>query len=277
MTRPESAEPEPVAGKKNILVYCDESGMHGSPYYGFGSLWITYERRGDLTGWVNDLRGRHRMNDEVKWSKVNARYLPFYRDLVTGFFETHTMMFHCIVVRKGYVDRSFHARGIEEAMQKHLTMFLEKKIEHFAAGRDGRCYRVRVDKLPFSYSKSHEVIANIGNALLRRSASSSVIHDVLERDSKETTGIQVADVLLGAVMSARNRDATSAAKLALQAHTSELLGWKDLDADTYPEEWKFNIWSFRGRDDRRKRETTTRLTQLRHPMPRFVRPGPASR
>jgi hypothetical protein len=37
-----------VPGYRNYVVYTDESGMHGAKYYGFGSLWIPWERRGDF-------------------------------------------------------------------------------------------------------------------------------------------------------------------------------------------------------------------------------------
>ncbi len=30
-------------------VACDESGVDGQPFYGFGSLWMSYQRRTELT------------------------------------------------------------------------------------------------------------------------------------------------------------------------------------------------------------------------------------
>lgn len=39
----------PVPKHKNYLIYCDESGIDGQNYYGFGSLWMPWERRGDLS------------------------------------------------------------------------------------------------------------------------------------------------------------------------------------------------------------------------------------
>ncbi|UJR83640.1 hypothetical protein [Sandaracinus amylolyticus] len=36
-------DPEPILpGYRNIVIYCDESGMHRAPYYGFGSLWTSW-------------------------------------------------------------------------------------------------------------------------------------------------------------------------------------------------------------------------------------------
>lgn len=35
---PEAEDSSAVPGYKNYLIYCDESGVHGAVYYGFGSL-----------------------------------------------------------------------------------------------------------------------------------------------------------------------------------------------------------------------------------------------
>lgn len=81
-----TAEDSPVPGHRNYLVYCDESGIDGQVYYGFGSLWLPWERRGDLTGLIKRLRDAYGCHDEIKWTKVTRRTLPFYKELVTEFF-----------------------------------------------------------------------------------------------------------------------------------------------------------------------------------------------
>ena len=45
-----------LTGYRNYLVYCDDSGLHDSTHYAFGSLWIPAERRGDLPALVKVLR-----------------------------------------------------------------------------------------------------------------------------------------------------------------------------------------------------------------------------
>ncbi len=41
-----------LPGYRNYLVYCDDSGLHGSTHYAFGSFWIPAERRGDFPALV---------------------------------------------------------------------------------------------------------------------------------------------------------------------------------------------------------------------------------
>ena len=62
-----------LPGYRNYLVYCDDSGLHGSTHYAFGSFWIPAERRGDFPALVKALRDKHHMHDEFKWQKINAR------------------------------------------------------------------------------------------------------------------------------------------------------------------------------------------------------------
>src|SRR6266511_2750683 len=66
-----------VPGYRNYLVYCDDSGLHGSTHYAFGSLWMPWERRGDFYELIRELRHRHRMFDEFKWRKVNLGLIRF--------------------------------------------------------------------------------------------------------------------------------------------------------------------------------------------------------
>jgi hypothetical protein len=95
-----------VPGHKNYLVCCDESGVHGAVYYGFGSLWMPWERRGDFSAMIAELRRRHRYTEEIKWTNVRGYNEPFYIDLINGFFERSWLMFHALIVRKGYTDKT---------------------------------------------------------------------------------------------------------------------------------------------------------------------------
>jgi hypothetical protein len=91
------------------------------------------------------------------------------------------------------------------------------------------------------------------------------------RDSKSTLGIQLADFLLGAAMSDWQADATAAAKTKVRTALASYLGWPDLQADTKPHEWKFNIWHFFDPTTGEGREPETRSLNLKIPMPVFRR------
>jgi len=261
-------EASPVPGHRNYLVYCDESGIDGQVYYGFGSLWLPWERRGDLIGLVNELRRKHRYDDEIKWTAVNRRSEGFYRDLIQGFFTRTWLMFHCVIVRKGYVDRDFH-KDFDEARRKHFAMLLKSKVKFFSAGARDKSYHVRVDPLPSRYAKADEAAFKIVASALKKELGITPLQSLVTVDSKTSTGVQLADFFLGAAMADWQKDATSGFKKQIGQHISDHLGWNDLFADTPYDEWKFNIWYFFNPRAGKKREIKTRSVKLKIRMPPF--------
>jgi hypothetical protein len=264
----DDVEASPVPGHRNYLVYCDESGIDGQVYYGFGSLWLPWERRGDLVGFVNELRARHRYDDEIKWTGVNRRSEGFYRDLIQGFFSRTWLMFHCVIVRKGYVDRDFH-KDFDEARRKHFAMLLKSKVKFFSAGARDKSYHVRVDPLPSRYPKADEAAFKIVGATLKKELGIAPLQSLVTVDSKTSIGVQLADFFLGAAMADWQKEATSGFKKRVGLHISEHLGWADLFADTPYDEWKFNIWYFFDPTAKKKREIKTRSVKLKIRMPPF--------
>lgn len=58
-----------VPGYRNYLVFCDDSGLHGSTHYGFGSLWMPSERRGDIHTRVRERQSIGRCSPRITWMK----------------------------------------------------------------------------------------------------------------------------------------------------------------------------------------------------------------
>jgi len=263
-----------VPGYRNYLVYTDETGMHGSTYYGFGTFWVPWERRGDLQRLVNDLKDEHRLVDELKWQKQSKRSEALARALIDEFFKRPWMMFHSIIVNRNLVNHDLHDSR-DQAQQKHFSMLLKNKIAYFARG-GGKVYRVRVDPLPWRYEKADEVVHKVVNNQLKQELGEPLIHDVIACESKETIGIQIADLLLGAVLAAWQQDTVALHKLRLTQHIANNLGWPDLRHDTRHTEWKFNIWHFHDPVAGGPREARTLPVKLKFPMPAY-RPTRRSR
>lgn len=263
----DEVDEDAVPGYRNYVVYTDESGMHRAKYYGFGSLWIPWERRGDFQAQLAELRRRHGLQDELKWSKVTRRTAPFVADVITWFFQRHWMMFHCVVVPRAEVNWKLHLDR-DQAEQKHFTMLLKNKIAHFAKG-GGKLYRVRVDPLPWRYPKAGEVVQKILNAQLMAAHGYPLVHDVVACESKKTAGIQVADLLLGCVLGAWQGDVEAEPKRRIMAHLAEHLGWPELEHDTFRHEWKFNVWHFYDSPSGVPRKARSLPLKLKYPTPPF--------
>lgn len=252
--------------EKRWLVACDESGMDGAPYYGFGSLWLSWDRRGDLSKGFSELRARHRYRDECKWKAAGTKqYAGFFEELIDYFFDRRWLAFHCLVVRKSVVRRAAHRGSLQLGQRKHLTMLLTDKMKRALNKSPGsrHHFHVWVDTLPFSYKKSHEVIEVISNNVLQREVGGRrAVHSVQQKNSKETDAIQLCDLLLGAVLAAWQGRATSEAKHRVMGQIAARIGWPDLRADTRPHERRFNIWHFHPEGDR-PREVLTRRVDIR--------------
>lgn len=257
-----------IPGYRNYLVYCDESGLHGSTHYGFGSVWMPWERRGDFVDIIRSLRERHRMRDEFKWNKVNHRFETFYLDLVEMFFRRPWLMFHCLIVERAVVDKDLHDGDYDLARRKHFAMLVGTKMRFLCRGRNAskKRYHVRVDRLPSRYAKADEAAERIVNNTLKKELGHPAVATLFTRDSKTTSGIGLADVLLGAVMDDWCGTSESAAKQSVKRSIAGHLGWGDLAADTKPFEWKFNIWTFYDPTTGNPRPVATRTVVLRYPM-----------
>lgn len=264
------------------LVSADESGIGGQQFYGFGSVWMNWQRRGDFHRDFMDIRRRHGMRDEweVKWSNLDGVVRSrVAMDLVDWFFRRQWLMFHCVVVRAADVNRTFHDGSFDLARRKHFAMLLTRKMKRCAELHPDRPnhFRLWVDPIASAYRKAGEATQIIACHTLRQALQSerAVVESLQERDSKATPSIQLCDLLLGAVMHAWQGQAKKPEKRALAAEVAKHLGWPDLAADTFPHERKFNIWYFHdGSGDRRVK---TRPVKLVHGIPPRRTPGQRSR
>lgn len=258
----------PVPGHKNYLISCDESGVHGVVYYGFGTLWMPWERRGDFSALVSELREKNRYIEEIKWTNVGRYSEPFYTDLIDAFFQRSWLMFHALVVRRGYSDKSFH-KDFDEEKRKRFAMLVERKIAHFCAGDARKRYHVWVDPLPSRYKKADEAAFKIVSSMLKNEFGLKPLETLVTRRAKEVPGIQLADFLLGAALADWQNEATSARKLRVCRHLAKHLGWSDMRSDTHPSVWKFNLWYFYDPSTGHPREIPTRAVHFRLPIRPF--------
>lgn len=267
--------PAPHAAARPWLVACDESGTHGARYYGFGTLWLPWDRRGDLVRDLEALGERHGMplhtadgvRHEFKWNKVKEQRLDFYKAAVDYFFERPWLSFHCLVVCRAYVDRSLHA-SMDEARRKHFVMLLANKIRRALKKNPARRqFSIWVDPIASAYKKADEAVEVITGRVVNKSGGDPRPDiRVTTRDSHDVRAIQLCDLLLGAVMAPWQETAEAAGKVALQRHVAHHLGWRDLRADTFETSTKFNIWLFCN-PNHRPHDVVSREIVLRTPLP----------
>ena len=261
-------------GTLRWLISCDESGVGGANYYGFGSLWMKWQRRGDFAAGFRQLREKHDYDYECKWNKCNnKKKVDFFLDVVDYFFRHSWIAFHCVIIRKGVVDKRMHDGDFDLARRKHFTMLLTSKIQQALKARPNRdhTFRIWVDPIASRYEKADEAVEVISNNVLGQVFGDvRPVDKVITRDSKDTPTIQMCDLLLGAVMEAWQQKVRSEPKIQIQKSIAERLGWPNLHADTFPKERKFNIWYFHD-PTLGPREVETRKVDLLYPLPKTTR------
>ena len=256
-------------GIRSWLIACDESGTHGAPHYGFGSLWLKWQRRGDFLSDFRAILENHNFEEECKWSRATrAGYKPFYEELISYFFKRQWLAFHCLVVRKEIVRREeFHQGDWDLARRKHFTMLLTSKMRKALNRFKDREheFRVYVDTIASRYDKADEAVEVISNNVLnQRFRTNSPVKSVITRDSKETPAIQLCDLLLGAVMETWHQKSSNTTKKFIRDCIAKHLGWDGLLYDTMPRERKFNIWYFHD-PTREERQVQTKKVKLLYP------------
>ncbi|HEI9794926.1 DUF3800 domain-containing protein [Serratia marcescens] len=266
---------DPPLNVKRWLIACDESGIDGQKYYGFGSLWMLWQRRGDFRREFEAILANKGFRNEVKWKKAHSESM--YRvseDLIDFFFRKQWLAFHCVVVKKSLVNKNYHDGDYDLARRKHFTMLLTRKMKYVINAHPNYDHEFRfwVDPIASRYKKADEeaekISVNILNKeIIGKSFQGKVV--ITEHDSKSQPAIQLCDFLLGGVMSAFQEKAESERKVSTQKNIAKYLGWDDLASDTFPRERKFNIWHF---DDAEllkngvRHFSKTRKVNLLHPL-----------
>ena len=223
-----------------IDIYCDEtlpdlftSSNQLDKNLLIGSLWIESELREDIKQKIKDLRSKHNVWGEIKWSKVSKSKESFYLELVDLFFSyKDRVRFRCIAVNPNEIIWAYHNDDKELGFYKFYYFVLDKWI------RDFNEYSIfcdaKVNRDLSRLNKLHEILIT-SNRL-------SYIDRVQALPSKEVVLIQLTDLLLGAASSKLNSiKHTNMAKNNIINKIEQNLGRKI--KPTYLDEKKFNLFT----------------------------------
>jgi hypothetical protein len=227
----------------DYLVYGDESGTTGSDRcYSIGLLCVPKSKVNEFNDYVLKLKNNRGIVGERKWSKIknSAGQANICIDLLSMVLRS-SCCFHSIVVEKSIYNNWKTNR--EKAFYQTYTYLLKntaKQVESKLV--------VLMDQKCDKYKKHDEVIGIVANNMLAKLGADKTIQEVTMNDSKEHLGLQVVDILTGAVNSGYlkflNQKLTlSVAKEAAFKKMSNMLGWDKFVYDTYPNK-DFNIWHF---------------------------------
>jgi len=251
--------------KRPLLIACDQAGVVRPNHYGFGTLWLPYDRRGDLSGSFRQMQAEAEFSDVLRWERIGrGGGSRFARALVDYFFRTPWLAFHCLVVERNIVDMSKHGNDLDLAQRKHFTMLLANKIKTVTEKRGPHQeFRVWASPLPSRYQKAHEAVEIISSNIVARTSGHKPALRVTLHSPAEAPSLQLCGTLLGAVVEEWNQGRFNQQKKDLIQRIAHGIGWEHLRHDTPPGARKFNIWKFYDPVREASRSAKTRSTQTK--------------
>jgi hypothetical protein len=229
------------------IAFADESGIHGkTKCYAIGVVSVARSRLDEFNAVFDQLKKRHGVTHEVRWTSVRNGHglINLAIDWLHRILKSRTARFDVIVVNTELYRKWSRAGADRETAFYQTYTYLLRHI----ARQVGETTEVFIDDRSDEYSKQHEAVETIANRMLNQLQSSGRLDRVTKAPSHEHPGIQVADILTGAVASSHRllldplTPINRAKRLAIERMAS-LLGWDALHYDTYPHD-KFNIWHF---------------------------------
>jgi len=225
-------------------IYCDESchlPNDGQKLMVLGAAWCPIDKAREIGVRLREIKVSHGLpaDFEVKWSKVSAAKLGFYRDYLDYFFDDDDLHFRAWVADKTGLQHEAYGQNHDDWYYKMMFGLLEPII------RPDAHFRIYLDKKDTrsaqKVSKLHDVLCNNLYDFDRK-----IVERVQVVESHAVECLQLADLLLGSVSYVNRELAGNAGKEALIARVRERTSYS-LTRPTLLRESKFNLFLWRGR------------------------------
>lgn len=175
---------------KTFNFYCDESTHlenDHQPYMIIGYVSTPYHLLKMHNTNIREMKIKHFLKGEMKWSALSKSRYPFYNELVDYFFSNSSLEFRAIVVDKSQMNHEAYNQTHADFYDKMYYQLLNKRIhpEH--------SYNIYMDiKDSYSYLKAKSL-----KSYLERDYRN--IRNLQVIKSYESELMQLADVLIGAL------------------------------------------------------------------------------
>ena len=178
------------------VAFGDESGTTGSDRcYGIGLLCVRKDTLHIFNERVQKLKDKYGIVGELKWSKIknSAGQANICIELLSMVLK-NSCCFHSIIVVKNMYNNWQMDR--ELAFYQTYTMLVKNVAKQIKSDVE-----VIIDQKIDKYKKNDEVTGIIANRMLARAGIKTLVKSVTMHDSKHHLGLQVVDILTGAVNS----------------------------------------------------------------------------
>ena len=224
-------------------IYCDESCYtltDHEPVMVLGAVWCPQIITRQVSEDIRDIKKNYGLSAEfeVKWVKVSPGRLDFYTELVNYFFENDALHFRAVVIPdKGELKHAAFGQEHDDWYYKMFFLLLTVIID------PDHNYNIYLDikdtRSRQKLRKLNDVLANAVYDFDRK-----ILKKTQHVRSHEVELIQLADLLIGAVMYVNRGRFTSDAKKKLVETIKARSGYS-LVRSTLLKEDKFNIFRWR--------------------------------
>jgi hypothetical protein len=172
--------------KKAISLYCDESchlKNNGEHVTMLGYIGVPHNKINEYKEQIKEIRKKHNLFTEVKWTKIaNSKY-EFYKELII-FFQSSDMIFRGLIIPTGY-------SGTSHLNEKQYYKMYERLLSHNTDLNYE--YNIYIDIKDTHSSKRVDELKSKLNE-----DETFKIKNVQPIRSYESSFLQLADLILGA-------------------------------------------------------------------------------
>jgi hypothetical protein len=224
----------------NYNIYCDESchlEHDNQDIMVLGAVWAPTDKIQTISKKILELKSEYfeTIRREVKWTKISPSKKGFYKSILKYFFDENDLHFRVLIAKDKNQLRH------EEFMQDHDTWYYKMYFNMLKIILDPQCsYNIYIDiKDTHSSHKIKELNSVLSNE--KYDFSREIIKGMHVVRSHESTLMQLADILTGAISYYNRGLSTNVTKIELIKYIKERSGYS-LDCSTLYKENKFNIF-----------------------------------
>lgn len=225
-------------------IYCDESCYLQNDHFnvmGFGCVCIPREKAREASLKIKEIKKHFACTQELKWTKVSPKNLPFYYSLIDSFFTNKDLSFRALVVEnKSALDHEKYNLGSHDSFYyKMYYQLLKNIVDKRKTGDTFNVYfDIKDSHGSYKIKKLQEVLTNYLHDF-----DATIITKMQIIRSNESNLLQLNDFLLGSVMYKSRHLASSSAKLSVVGYVENKSGCQ-LEYTNEPWKTKFNLSHF---------------------------------
>lgn len=248
---------QPQPNRQTLDVYADESCQNAHRYMVLGCTLVETGLVPEVVRTIAEVRENHRLQGEMKWTKVSNSRLDGYKALVDAYFSLvarDVLHFHCLIVDTWQMDNHrFNGGDREIGFSKMIYQLLLHSVQRYSNKHPAYVY---LDDRTTSHSLD-ELKNILNNGIAKRyNIRSRPFRRVVFRESKKSVMLQANDVVLGAVAAHKNEHdllpGASKAKAELAAHIADRCACSRLGENTPHNQLHFRVWNFKLRTRQKK-------------------------